>query len=57
MLPAEQPLLVVLCAWCLQEKGIAPDPRESHGICTEHARKMAEQSQARKLARQKCSVV
>lgn len=25
-----------LCAWCLAEQGIAPDPADSHGICASH---------------------
>jgi predicted GIY-YIG superfamily endonuclease len=25
------------CAWCLRDRGIAPDPARSHGICQVHA--------------------
>jgi len=25
-----------VCAWCLAEHGIAPDPADSHGICVSH---------------------
>ncbi len=25
-----------VCAWCLAEQGIAPDPADSHGICEFH---------------------
>ena len=25
-----------VCAWCLAEQGIAPDPADSHGICASH---------------------
>ena len=26
-----------VCAWCLAEQGMAPDPADSHGICAYHS--------------------
>lgn len=43
--------LPVLCAWCLSECGIKPDPAHSHGICAAHAARVLEQSRARRAKR------
>ena len=29
--------VTTVCAWCLAEYGIAPDPADSHGICASHS--------------------
>lgn len=29
--------MTTLCAWCLAERGEAPNENDSHGICEEHA--------------------
>jgi len=41
----------ILCAWCLVEQGIEPDPGESHGICIEHAERAYADYRARRAAR------
>jgi len=33
----EESGVTTLCAWCLAEQGLAPDPADSHGICAAHS--------------------
>lgn len=40
-----------LCAWCLQEQGIAPDENDSHGICQVHSDLILAQAQAHRAER------
>lgn len=39
----------VLCAWCLQEENIAPNPTDSHGVCKRHAEDMYRRYKSRKV--------
>jgi hypothetical protein len=32
--------LTVVCAWCLHERGEAPQAGQSHGICEPHRRQL-----------------
>ena len=37
-----------VCAWCLAEQGIAPDPADSHGICAFHRAQVLQAYRERK---------
>lgn len=39
---------VTVCAWCLAEQGIAPDPADSHGICAFHSAQVLQAYRERK---------
>jgi hypothetical protein len=39
---------VTVCAWCLAEQGIAPDPGDSHGICAFHSAQVLQAYRERK---------
>lgn len=40
--------VATICAWCLAEQGIVPDPADSHGICASHSALVLQTYRARK---------
>ena len=42
--------IVSVCAWCQREKGEAPKPNQSHGICERHRDVMLAELAARRAA-------
>jgi hypothetical protein len=40
--------LIVVCAWCLQERGQAPGPEETHGACHAHFAQLLAELRARR---------
>jgi hypothetical protein len=51
--PQEQPIVPLLCAWCLKEQGLlTPEhqhPTDSHGICPSHAQAEYERLRASRM--------
>lgn len=37
---SQQEALITECAWCVKERGVAPTPGASHGICGRHQAEM-----------------